>query len=138
MRRDAHDQPRRIARLHVSELRAMLTKIVEATQGDGWTNHGKFMLMRFDEEEWARRSTVGPPQPLLDGVCGWGPEHLWVLDLQTGEGACFRPGGYATAHLDKHAVWVCPLFEPFVDWLWGQVRAGVDPFDLPERVELPD
>jgi len=61
---------------------------------------------------------------------GWSHDHVWVLDLETGEGACFRPGGLAHADLNKHRIWVCPLFEPFLEWLYDQ--------DLTDLTVLPD
>lgn len=119
----------------------MLTKIVESEHGQGRGNHGKFMLCRFDADEWSRESrltTLPYPMNLLGGICGWGRESTWVLDLQTGEGALFRPGGYAHADLDKHAVWVCPLFEPFLEYAWQWVKDGHELWDLPDVVQLPD
>ena len=125
----------------------MKSKIVESEHGQGRGNHGKFLLLRF-EDEWAYRTQLpgadeweaygGTPPLLLTQVCGWGPHHTWVLDLQTGEGALFRPGGYAKADLDKHAVWVCPLFEPFLEYAWQWVKDGRDLWDLPAVVELPE
>lgn len=94
----------------------METKIIEAMNGP--RNWGKFMVCRPDSE-WGHRSEISEYQPLL-AVTGWTDEHLWVLDLQTGEGACFQPDGYAKADLDKHKIWVCPLFEPFLTWLYQQ------------------
>lgn len=112
----------------------MLTKVIEAAHPFPG-NHGKFLLARPDSE-WERRSAVeGGAVPLLHRV-GWGVHHLWVLDLQTGEGACFRPGGSAKADLDKHRIWVCPLFEPFLVWLYRQDLTDLDA--LPDLVELPD
>ena len=111
----------------------MQTKIVEASNGFNW---GKFMLGRLDSE-WSHRSAVsGLSMPLLREL-GWGDEHLWVLDLQTGEGACFRinPKGRASNDLNKHRVWVCPLFEPFLQWLYQQDVADIE--RLPSVVELP-
>lgn len=108
----------------------MQVKIIEATNVDaGGINWGKFMLCRFDTE-WEHRSVVGGDRPLLRSL-GWGPEHLWVMDLQTGEGALFRPGGFAAADLNtKHQIWVCPMFEPFLTWLYQQ--------DLKDITKLPD
>lgn len=119
----------------------MITKFIEATNGP--RNWGKFMLARFSAEEWARRSQILPMPPaevimgapLLPQV-GWSRDHLLVLDLQTGEGAIFRPGGCASADLAKHRIWVCPLFEPFLTWLWTQKTADLD--SLPDHVDLPD
>lgn len=113
----------------------MKTKFVEVTNGP--RNHGKFMVAEFDESDWKYRSVVDPAAlPLLSSVCGWGRGMLWVLDLQTGEGAIFRHGGYAHADLDKHAVWVCPMFEPFLEWLYEQDVSDLDA--LPDHVDLPD
>jgi len=110
----------------------MKTRLIEATSnGFNW---GKFLLGRFDESELSVRSAVNG-SPLVSGR-GWTADHLWVLDLQTGEGACFRPGGYAKADLDKHAIWVCPLFEPFLAWLYEQDLRDLQA--LPAVVELPD
>src|SRR5215472_3004576 len=98
----------------------MITKLIEATNtAAGGINRGKFLVGRFDQDEWARRSTVSTPlegdYPLLARV-GWSPQHVMVFDLQTGEGAMFRPGGYAKGDLIKHRIWVCPLFELFLTW----------------------
>lgn len=112
----------------------MKTKIIEVTNGP--RNHGKFMVGEFDVDERCYESVVDPGRNLLRGVCGWGSGVLWVLDLQTGEGALFSHGGYAKADLDKHRVWVCPMFEPFLTWLYTQDIADID--ELPEWVDLPD
>lgn len=136
----------------------MQTHVIEATNGINW---GKFLLGRMDEEwklrsglfDVARESTddvlgegaydevAGPSYarpgtaPLLRQL-GWSPNHLWVLDLQTGEGAYFRPGGKASYDLNKHRIWVCPLFEPFLEWLYGQDLRELHA--LPTTVELAD
>ena len=116
----------------------MKTKFIEATNGFNW---GKFMIARFEPAEWERPSAftghtaaVGRGSGLL-GQIGWANGHTLILDLQTGEGAIFSPGGYAPADLEKHAVWVCPLFPPFLAWLWDQ--KGLDIMDLPDKVEIP-
>lgn len=117
----------------------MLARLIEATQDvtDG-PNHGKFVVARFASEEWSRRCLLDAAQGLprsLVARCGWSPRHVWVLDLQTGEGAFFMPGGCASADLDRHAVHVCPLFEPFLAWLYRQDLSDLEA--LPELVELP-
>ncbi len=104
----------------------METKFIEATNGP--YNWGKFMLGRFTPEEWAQRSKVDKGSML--GGRGWDHKHLLVLDLQTGEGTVFRPGGSAKADLNKHKIWVCPLYEPFLNWLYKQ--------DLTDLAALPD
>jgi hypothetical protein len=99
------------------------TKVIEVTN-DGF-NWGKFLLGRFDTE-FNLLSAVAENLPLLR-VVGWGHGHLLVLDLQTGEGAIFRPGGVARYDLNqKHQIWVCPMFEPFLDWLYHQDLADLD------------
>ena len=116
----------------------MEIKFIEAAQGSQGPNWGKFLVGRFTNEEWARRSTLPKdksPTSLLWRV-GWSRQHIVVMDLQTGEGAIFNPGGWAQMDLEKHAVWVCPLFEPFLQWLWGQDLSNLAA--LPSYVELPE
>lgn len=113
----------------------MITKIIEAchvgADGKETGNWGKFMVCRFTDE-WNVKSSTDHDLPfglpLLPAV-GWTPRHVLVIDLQTGEGAIFKPGGYPKADLEKHKIWVCPLFEPFLDWLYGQ--------DLGDLTKLP-
>lgn len=120
----------------------MRTVIVEATNGP--MNWGKFLVARMDEAEWSRVSAVsGSPRPLLSDI-GFGPDLplYWVLDLQTREGAVFKMGGYPKADLEKHKIWVCPLFEPFLEWLYTAHRT-ISPHEdflgaLPQHVDLPD
>jgi hypothetical protein len=114
----------------------MHTRIIEAVQ-DRTTpgNWGKFLVARFAAVEWAAASAV-TGAPLLPQL-GWTPQHLWVLDLQTGEGALFRPGGLATYDLERtHQIWTCPLFPAFLTWLYTQDLR--DLAALPALVELPD
>lgn len=94
----------------------MKTKIVEATNHPTGFNVGRFLLMKFDADEWAYKSRV--ESHLLVAGRGWDHKHIWVMDLATGEGALFRPGGMASADLDKHKIWVCPMFEPFLAKLY--------------------
>ena len=110
----------------------MITKIFEATNKD--QNWGKFMVCRPDTE-WQYTSQVDPGALLLR-TRGWTREHVWVMDLQTGEGAYFKPGGLARADLNKHRIWVCPLFEPFLRWLYRQDLTELSA--LPDVVQLPD
>lgn len=112
----------------------MKTKIIEASNGFNW---GKFLVGQFDSE-WERRPALEETKlPLLTAV-GWTEQHRVVLDLQTGEGGIFFavPSGYPTADLEKHKVWVCPLFEPFLGWLYQQDLSDVE--RLPSNVLLPD
>lgn len=110
----------------------MKTKIIEATNVDhGGINHGKFLVGRFTNE-WRRASAIDQ-LPLLRGR-GWSREHVFVLDLQTGEGAIFRHGGYAKGDLDKRRILVCPMFEGFLTWLYQQDLRDLD--KLPALVKL--
>jgi hypothetical protein len=108
------------------------TKFIEAMDGTNF-NWGKFMLLQFDTE-WEYRSALDGT-PLLRGR-GWVPEHILVVDIQTGEGTLFYPGGLASADLAKHRVWVCPMFEPFLTWLYLQDLSDLE--KLPALVDLGD
>ncbi len=112
----------------------MKTKFIEATDATEF-NWGKFAVCRFEPEEWMRRTAVDNSYMLAGR--GWDRHTVLVLDLQTGEGAMFRPGGYAHADLNtKHQVWVCPMFEPFLTWLYAQDLSDLD--KLPALVNLGD
>src|SRR5262245_35544185 len=113
----------------------MRAQLVEATNGP--MNWGKFLVGTFDGE-WAIGSEVSPDFGPLLKQCGWGPLNVLVLDLQTREGAIFypHPSRSAKADLDKHRIWVCPLFEPFLEWLYAnheRLQAR-----LPAVIDLPD
>ena len=110
----------------------ILVKFIEATNGP--RNWGKFCVGRFDTE-WGQRSIVVESFSLLRAT-GWTPKHLLVIDLQTGEGAIFRPGGLADADLNRHKIWCCPLFPHFLAWLYKQDLT--DLARLPDHVDLPD
>lgn len=117
----------------------MELRFVEAGNGFNW---GKFFIGRFTDDEWDYRSRYpgAHEQRLLRGQ-GWGPDnHAWVGDLATGEAALFSLGGYAAADLDRHRVWVCPMFELFLGWLYGHFNADTEQWydTLPAVVELPD
>ncbi len=108
----------------------MKTKIIEAFSDAG--NWGKFLVGRLEDE-------IGPPsaarhQARLLASRGWSAKDLIVFDLETGEGAVFSPGGLAAADLEKHRIQVCPLFLPFLEWLYRQDLHDLG--SLPERVTL--
>lgn len=112
----------------------METVFIEATNTEsGGINHGKFMVGRFTPEEWSRASLVNVDSCQLK-FRGWTPGHILVLDLQTGEGSIFRHGGCAKADLDKHQIWVCPLFESFLHWLYSQDVSDLK--KLPQMVSV--
>jgi hypothetical protein len=112
----------------------MKTYLFEATNGFNW---GKFSVGVMDEE-WAWRSVVDNDTntPLLARL-GWARSHIWVMDLQTGEGALFRPGGSAHADLYRRQIWVCPLFEPFLEWLYQKDLNALDALRA-KVVQLPE
>ena len=112
----------------------MQTHFLEAVDGSKF-NWGKFILCRWDKREWEYRSTVTPERSLLR-VHQWTPDNLLVVDLATGEGAVFRPGGLVSADLDKHKIWVCPMFQPMLEWLYKQDLTDLD--KLPGLIDLGD
>lgn len=64
----------------------MRTCPFEPSNGFNW---GRFLVGMLGEE-WGWYSSVEPA--LLVNQLRWGSEHLWVLDLVTGEGAWLRRG----------------------------------------------
>ena len=113
----------------------MVTKFIEACDG-GDFNWGKFAVMQFTLEEWQYKSVVDNRS--LIGGRGWCQQHLFILDLQTGEGAIFRvhPTGLAKSDLDKHKIWVCPMYEHLLAWLYKQDVSDLG--KLPALVNLGD
>jgi hypothetical protein len=110
----------------------METKFIEVVEATNF-NWGKFMLGRFTNEEWALRSSLDGG-PLIQQR-GWSPEHILVLDIQTGEGAVFMPGGLVRHDLnERHQIWVCPMYEPFMEWLYKQDLADLS--KLPSIINL--
>lgn len=115
----------------------MITKLFAATQSPNWDgNWGKFLVC-IPEDEMGIRSELDTELKIpVIRTRGWGPNHVLVLDLETGEGAIFRLGGYAKADLDKTHIWVCPLFESFLTWLYRYKTEEI-PY-LPQLVFLPE
>jgi hypothetical protein len=110
------------------------TKFIEAVESSKF-NWGKFMVCQFTPEEMARRSEIDSAR--LIQARGWGPSHFLVVDLQTGEGAMFpvRSNGLVSHDLNmSHQIWVCPMFEPFLEWLYKQDMSDID--KLPGLVNL--
>lgn len=117
----------------------MRTHIIEATNGE--MNWGKFLIGVFDEE-WSRRPmTPGCDQglPLLEAR-RWTRSDVWVCDLETREGAVFQPHPERdpAEALAKHQIWVCPLFEPFMRWLYSVPLPDIVALKLPNWIDLPD
>lgn len=109
----------------------MLSKFVEVTNNFNW---GKFLVCQFSPEEWAKRSEI-TGDGLLKGR-GWTLAHLWVMDLQTGEGAYFRPGGHPVADLQKHQIWVCPMYQLFLAKLYEHKDWCADITRIPDLITL--
>lgn len=111
------------------------TRFFEVSNGFNW---GKFLVARYSPEEWIRES-VHPDahEPSLLVGRGWVPKHIFVMDLQTGEGALFAHGGSASYDVEaKHHIWVCPMFVPFLTWLYTQPVDTI--MELPRLVELTE
>ena len=112
----------------------MDTRFIEASNG---VNYGKFMVARFDMEETLRKTAM--PEAVgtesffsYAGLRRMTPERTLVMDLQTGEGAEFSLRGgrqeAAWALRERHPkLWVCPLFPPFLGWLFDFVQTQPDP-----------
>jgi hypothetical protein len=101
----------------------------------GSINWGKFLVGEFDEE-WEWPSAAFPVERSVLYSCGIPHGMVWILDLQTCEGAYFRPGGSAHADLEKHRIWVCPMFEPWLEWFYEQDMSDIG--KLPRVLHLPD
>src|SRR4051794_28790330 len=121
----------------------MITHFIEASQSADGFNHGKFMLGRLSKVEAAARSALpGYESESLWTISGrrrLNPRSTLVLDLQTGEGAAFALRGLAVADLAASKIWVCPMFEPFLCWLYeqGLGDGSGDIKALPRFVALP-
>jgi hypothetical protein len=120
---------------------------IEASNGPDGPNWGKFAVGHHASEEWGRRSALPgyTHMPLLTQL-GAGYSDLWVLDLQTGEGARFRIDRHWDEQLRAHRIHVCVMFEAFLGWLMDKaLAAGADHparvggwfRTLPGFVELP-
>lgn len=121
----------------------MLTHFIEATNAG--FNHGKFMLGRLTAEDAATRSALPGYEHeslwTLGGRRTLNPATTLVMDLQTGEGAAFTlEGGRIGAHheLEKHKIWVCPMFPHFLGWLYSLDPYPHDITALPRFVDIPE
>lgn len=101
----------------------MESKIIEATSDWAWS---KFLLLRLTRVELDYMSRVGGSRLFS----GYNSTDILVVDVDTGEGAFFSPGGHVQADLTHHAIWHGPLFKGFLSWLYKQ--------DLTDLTSLPD
>lgn len=114
----------------------METAIIEAAQSlEHGPNWGKFLLMRPDTE-WGRISHVDTSRSVPVLGLHRDRREIWVMDLATGEGACFTPGPHMASQLEAHGIRVCLLYEPLLAWL--ATRDLTDLSALPPSVEPPD
>jgi hypothetical protein len=109
------------------------TRFIEATNGP--QNWGKFMIGVFDADDASYRSAIDPDHRLISGR-GWSRDHFLMLDLQTGEGGIFARRSRAHFDLEKHAIWVCPLYEPTLQVIMDTWDG--DLASLPAHVDLPE
>lgn len=122
----------------------MRTHIIEATNKN--QNWGKFLLGVLDDE-WDRfpetpGCNTGVPLlaslPRTRGQKWDRARDVLIMDLQTREAAVFALEGDPRVELERHQVWVCPLFEPFLGWLYSQPVDRVLSLDLPAWIDIPD
>lgn len=119
----------------------MISHFIEATND---VNYGKFLLLRFDAQERQVRTALFGYEDseslwTFGGQRKLNPRTTFVVDLQTGEGAAFGLDAMSWTELnEKHAIWVCPMYEPFLRWLCqqGLDNGGGDITKLPRCVQL--
>lgn len=119
----------------------MRRQFIEVSDDMNW---GKMELQQLEPSDMEVMSLVKAGAPLLTAIetqrrSSADPlKQVRIWDLQTGEGAVFTParGEDPKAQLDQHRVWVCPLFLPFVRWLFRQDCTDITA--LPRLVEFPE
>lgn len=127
----------------------MELKFVEAGQApEGGGNWGKFAVARWSTLEMREPTRFpGCEGQFITGLTGSPFDHIWLLDIQAGEGALFsinNPIPVDVPHqLNEKQIYICPMFEPFMTWLWEHIRShqgtNLDWFDeLPRVVVLPE
>ena len=123
----------------------MRRAFIEASNNQ--VNYGKFAIFAPDVADHTYTCALPgyDTRRLLSWACGWTADDVLIVDLQTGEGARFDPiyGRHrdsAAADLNRHRIWVCPLFAPFLTWLYAFTgQHGLDWFNhLPAYIDLPD
>ena len=119
----------------------MDSRLIEAENGGNW---GKFMVGQWTHADLEQRSLVAVGEPLLGRTEGnlrkgqIDPRRArLVFDLQTKKGGLFEPdpAGDSNADLEASGLWVCPLFAPFLAWLYERGQAPVA--SLPSIFNLP-
>jgi hypothetical protein len=108
----------------------MKTQFLEAS---GSMNHGRFLILEFEPSDWDVESKVSSGSVLASaGFWTWRPLFA-LIDLVTCEGALFDGRGVARHDLDSRRIWVCPMYEPTLEWLYRQKPVALP---LPGVVEL--
>jgi len=102
----------------------------------GWAkNYGTFAVGRLGSEELRQESAYYPGSSAL-GQRKYDERKLWAMDMVTCEGAAFDPKADLVSQLERHQIWVCVLYEPFLRWLGQQDLRDLS--ILPRKVDLPD
>lgn len=123
----------------------MITRFVEVT--DGWM-YGKFLVCRMDAEELATPSEMpdarhGERLLVHGGRRRFNDHSTLVIDLQLGTAAAWPLQGLMEAYESEH-LWhlhVCPMYRPFVRWLYEQGRWAMgagDITEIPRYLEVPN
>ena len=108
----------------------MKTRIIEATSDQiFWST---FLVGVFDMER-RYKSCVDGSMVLRS----YSPRDIFILDIQTREGAVFAPHGLADVDIERTAIYTGPLFKAFLHWIRAQFREGLSLNDLPKHVEVP-
>lgn len=127
----------------------MITRFVEVTDG---MMYGKFMVCRLDASELAT-TTAMPEAPegqrllTYSGRRRFNDHSTLVIDLQLGTGWAWPLSDgligmrhYAREHFDRDlAPHVCPMYLPFVLWLYEQgkwARGAGDIAEIPRYLDL--
>ena len=120
----------------------VITHLIEASDNAAY---GKFLIARLDDELHASSALPGyegSPLLRLGGLRRFNENSTLIVDLQTGNAAVFfiSNGGSWEADLNRTGpIHVCPMFRPFLKWLYEQ-KVPVHPpaaiQDLPRFVEV--
>jgi len=113
----------------------MNTVFIEATsEAATGQRAGRFVVGRFTVRDLAQDSKASPDDLAVLAQLAWDPRRIWVMDLDTRQGAAFQPGGVAADDVREHGIRVGPLFVPFLGWLYDQDLSDIRA--LPRLVRL--
>lgn len=97
----------------------MITKLIETTD---MFNHGKFLVGQMEGFELTQYLAIKDDGRQLSHVLHASPSKFWVLDCATCEGAFFDFSNDAYYQLERHQVWVCPMFPLFLEWAFEKFK----------------